>query len=168
MNRLEADEANIAMALTLSARSTCFRRAVGCVLVDRYGIVIGTGYNGVPRGEPHCIGEFKCSGAYDASGTNLDGCNATHAEINAITMCKSPMEIDTCYTTTTPCMQCVKMLMNTTCKQIIYLNKYPHLEAENLWLTSYPPDNMGIRTWCQFGHTGFTLDLANAVAKLRE
>ena len=36
-------------------RSTCPRASCGTVLMDRYGRVISTGYNGRKRGESHCV-----------------------------------------------------------------------------------------------------------------
>lgn len=42
------------MARLVATRSTCLRRAVGCVLVDARGHVLSTGYNGVAAGEQHC------------------------------------------------------------------------------------------------------------------
>ena len=45
----------LAMAKLVSTRGTCARRRVGCVLVDKYGLVLATGYNGNGRGQGHCI-----------------------------------------------------------------------------------------------------------------
>lgn len=74
-----------------------------------------------------------CEGATASSGTNLDGCQAIHAEQNALLQCKNIYEIDTCYVTTSPCMTCVKLLLNTSCQRIIFVEEYPHTEARKLW-----------------------------------
>lgn len=42
------------VAHQLAQQSTCLRRGVGCVLLDSYGHVLSTGWNGVAAGEPHC------------------------------------------------------------------------------------------------------------------
>ncbi len=48
------DETMMAIAHALSARSTCIKANAGCVLTDSHGRILGTGYNGVGRGMPHC------------------------------------------------------------------------------------------------------------------
>jgi dCMP deaminase len=121
--RPSIDEYYIAMATLVASRSTCRRRMVGCSLTDAEGVLLSTGYNGVPRGQPHCI-ETPCEGAGMASGTGLDVCEAIHAEQNAIGFCRDKREIHTCYTTTAPCISCLKLLMNTPCQRIVYLQDY--------------------------------------------
>lgn len=44
----------LTVASLVATRSTCLRRAVGCVLVDERNHVLATGYNGVAPGHPHC------------------------------------------------------------------------------------------------------------------
>ena len=43
----------LVMALTFAERSTCIRRAVGCILVDKDGFPLSMGYNGVAASRPH-------------------------------------------------------------------------------------------------------------------
>ncbi len=137
------DQWALEVARVTAKRSTCLRRNVGCVLLDAKGHVLSTGYNGVASGLPHCnepaswVGEvkypFACEGAASPSGTNLDGCQAIHAEQNALLQCRDPYAIDTCYVTTSPCMTCVKLLLNTSCRRIVFSEAYPHKEAGELW-----------------------------------
>ena len=122
MKRLCLDEYFILMAKLVSLRSTCIKRQVGCVLVNNRGHVLATGYNGAALGMPHCID--RCLRADFPSGTYLDDCMAVHAEENALIQCKNSFEIDTCYTTTFPCKRCLRMLLNTSCKRIIYIEDY--------------------------------------------
>jgi len=147
--RISRDEWAMRLAQVCAQRSTCLRRAVGCVLLNERGHVLSTGYNGVAAGMPHCNememnpsmmfgGDASypnaCSGAKSPSGTNLDGCEAIHGEQNALLQCRDVYEIDTCYTTTAPCITCVKLLMNTSCRRIVFLEDYPHSEASRqLW-----------------------------------
>lgn len=127
------------LALTTSLRSTCLRRNVGAVLLNSKNNVIGIGYNGVPAGQKHCNEECNgkypnsCSGARSKSGTNLDGCEAIHAEQNALLQCKDIYDIFTIYTTVSPCLTCVKMLLNTSCQRIVFDEQYPHTESKTLW-----------------------------------
>lgn len=121
------------IARVLAKRATCGRRQVGCVLVNERNHVIATGYNGVARGQDHCIDQ-PCPGVELASGQGHDVCEAIHAEQNALLQCKNVYDIDTCYTTTAPCMACTKLLMNTGCKKVIFAEGYDaHSEARELW-----------------------------------
>lgn len=119
--RPSLDEVMLAIACLLSTRATCRKRKVGCVLVDRRGRILSTGYNGVPAGLPHCT-DMPCGGANMPAGS--DTCEAVHAELNALTDCHDPSQIATCYTSTFPCNNCMKTLMNTNCQRIVYLNDH--------------------------------------------
>lgn len=121
------------VAVETSTGSTCARRAVGCVLIDVRGKVLATGYNGPASGLPHCNEGHPCPGAFAPSGTNLDMCEAIHAEQNALLQCSDVHQIDTCYCTASPCITCVKLLLNTSCRRIVFMEAYPHGEARLLW-----------------------------------
>jgi deoxycytidylate deaminase len=64
-------------------------------------------------------------GAYRPPGEGFDDCEASHAEMNALVQCKVPMEIHTIYSTTAPCAQCLKSLLNTSAVRIVYGEDYP-------------------------------------------
>ena len=123
------------MAELVSTRGTCARRKVGCVFVNSKNHVIATGYNGNPAGFTHCINK-PCEGAKSKSGTDLDKCEAIHAEQNALLQCKDVYDIHRVYTTLEPCIHCVKLLLNTSTQQIIYGEKYVHDQARILWESS--------------------------------
>ena len=125
------------IAALVSSRGTCIRRKVGCVLVSDRGHVLATGYNGVPRGFPHCI-EQPCGGHTAGSGGALDACLATHAEQNALLQCPDVERIHTCYTTASPCIHCIKLLLNTACSRIVFIEEYPHTQSRDLWLSAHP------------------------------
>ncbi len=124
MQRMSRVDTFMGMALLLAGRSTCIRRAVGCVAVDMNHHVIGSGYNGPPRGSIHCI-QHPCATS-DKSGMGLDTCRAIHAEQNALLQCPDVMAIRTIYTTAKPCVHCIKLIQNTGCREVIYLEDYPH------------------------------------------
>lgn len=157
--RLSRDEWAMQLAFITAQRATCLRRTVGCVLLNARGHVLSTGYNGVAAGLPHCnevemVGAdyedcgggvmmprrmveshpHACSGATSPSGTNLDGCQAIHAEQNALLQCRDVYSIHTAFVTTSPCMTCIKLLLNTSCERIVYAEEYPHSEAKDLWV----------------------------------
>jgi len=115
------------VALALSARATCVKLSVGCVLVDSRGKILGTGYNGVPRGMQHCI-EHNCPGADMPSWS--DTCWAVHAEQNAL-MGVDPEAVFGCYVTHGPCLRCTKMLLNTGCRHLVYNGET--FEGADMW-----------------------------------
>jgi dCMP deaminase len=152
--RPSRDEWAMGLALLTAERATCLRRKVGCVLLNERGHVLSTGYNGVAAGQPHCnhmkvevigLGNDKrvektfphaCSAAHAPSGTQLDGCQAIHAEQNALLQCRDVFQIHTAYVTASPCVTCTKLFMNTGCQRIIFLEEYPHSAAQELWTSS--------------------------------
>lgn len=135
--RPSIDEYFTQMATLVASRGTCARRLVGCVLTNRHRHVIATGYNGVPSGLPHCRGAGdggQCSGAAAAPGQSLDACMAIHAEQNALLQCPDMQDIETAYVTASPCITCTKLLLNTSCRRIVFSEEYPHPSARDLWL----------------------------------
>ena len=132
MDRPPVDFYFLRMAFLVSERGTCARRKVGCVFVNKRNHVIATGYNGNPSGFMHCIRQ-PCDGAKSKRGEDLDKCQAIHAEQNALLQCKDVYDIDRVYTTLEPCVHCIKLLLNTSAKQIIFGEKYVHDLARSLW-----------------------------------
>ena len=133
--RQPADFYFLRMALLVSERGTCVRRKVGCILVNKKNHVLATGYNGNPSGFSHCL-DNPCKGANSTSGKDLDKCEAIHAEQNALLQCKDVYDIHTVYCTVSPCIHCVKLLLNTSAKNIVFGEKYIQKDAERLWMMS--------------------------------
>lgn len=134
MERVDKDKYYLEIAKVISKRASCARRAVGCVLIDYIGHILSTGYNGPPAGFIHCT-DTPCAGAASESGKDLDLCEAIHAEQNALLQCTNVNNIYTIYTTTFPCIHCTKLLLNTSCKRIVYADTYPHqLDAMRMWV----------------------------------
>lgn len=131
--RRSRDSIYLEMAHTLAKRGTCVRRQVGCILVDADGFVLSMGYNGVAAGRPHCSQGHPCPGAHARSGERLDACQALHAEQNAILRLPDPRKVDTAYVTVSPCISCVKLLLGTSCKRVVFSEEYPHTEARTWW-----------------------------------
>lgn len=122
------------IAEVVSSAGTCARRKVGCVLVNNLGHILATGYNGPPRGFDHCS-VIRCPGANFESGTNLDACMAVHAEQNALLQCSNVQDIYAAYVTATPCIHCIKLLLNTSCSILLFKELYPHSqEALRMWM----------------------------------
>ena len=114
------------MAEVASLRSTCIKRKVGAVLVkDDY--ILSTGYNGAPSGFTHCTPE-TCVRKSLSPGEKPELCRGVHAEINCIIQAAihgTAIEGNTSlYTTTFPCMSCLKLLINAKVKRLIYKEDY--------------------------------------------
>ena len=144
MDRPDKHEYFLNIAKACATRSNCYRRVVGCVLVDSHDRILATGYNGVPHDFPHCqIGECPREGK--ESGTSLNTCHAIHAEQNALLFCSDINKIKSAYITVSPCLACTVMLLNTSCEQIIFADAYPNNDqARSLWI-------MSGRVWAHHG-----------------
>lgn len=122
-SHVSLDEYFLAMLKLTASRSTCPRRQVGAIITDVKGVVLAMGYNGVPRGFPHCI-DNPCEGARDEPG-NSSRCLAVHAEQNALLQCSDLNRAYTMYVNCTPCFTCAKMISNTGIRRIVCLENYP-------------------------------------------
>lgn len=117
----------------LAQRATCQKLKVGAVIVDEHGRIIGSGYNGVPRGMPHCT-DTPCPGVGMPKGADL--CESVHAEQNALLNCREIHHATTIYVTHAPCMRCVKALLNTPIQDIVFAElKDAELNALALWVS---------------------------------
>jgi len=122
------DDYFMEMAHVVSKRSTCMRRKVGAILVkDKH--ILSTGYNGAPKGLRHCS-EVGClrEKRNIPSGERHELCRGLHAEQNVIIQAAVfgvSIKGSTLYCTNTPCIVCVKMLINAGVIEILYSGDYP-------------------------------------------
>jgi len=129
------DEYFMEMAHVVAKRSTCLRRHVGAILVkDKH--ILSTGYNGAPKGLKHCS-ETGCLREHMniPSGERHELCRGLHAEQNAIIQAAvfgTSIKGSTLYCTNTPCIVCVKMLINAGVLEIIYAGDYPDELAKRM------------------------------------
>ena len=130
MNRRPSwDEYFMDMAVLTAKRSTCLRRQVEAVIVkDKH--IIATGYNGAPRGVPHCDEKGGClrQQLNVPSGERHELCRALHAEQNAIIQAATlgqSIEGGTIYVTNQPCVICAKMIINAGIRRIVVKEGYP-------------------------------------------
>lgn len=121
----------IIVARAVSEMGTCPRRKVGALILSSRGHILATGYNGMPSGMGACQ-DSPCDGLGRPSGEGLDKCLAVHAEQNALLQCLDIQDARVLVTTTSPCMHCIKMLLNTPITDIIY-NKMYQQEPLLLW-----------------------------------
>jgi dCMP deaminase len=110
------DRSYLEMAAVWGKNSYCKRRQVGAIIVKNR-MIISDGYNGTPAGF-----ENVCE---DAAG--LTKPYVLHAEANAITkVAKSnnSSEGATLYITTSPCMECAKLIIQAGISRVVYSNQY--------------------------------------------
>lgn len=118
------DEIFMELAYTWAKRATCLRRQVGAVIAkDKQQLTAG--YNGAPRGLPHCADLGGClrEKLGIPSGQRHEICRGTHAEQNAITQAaKFGIDISggTLYCNTHPCVICTKMIINAGIDRVVY------------------------------------------------
>lgn len=98
----------------VASRSRCKSRQIGALLA-RDNVVITTGYNGPPRGYPHCETCPRHNLGY-ASGEGLHLCPAAHAEQNCLANAarlgvnvKDSVMYMTCEV---PCKTCMALIVN--------------------------------------------------------
>ncbi len=110
------DERYLRMAKIWAENSYCKRRKVGALIV-KDKMIISDGFNGTPAGfENDCEEDKDTTKPY-----------VLHAEANAITkVAKShnSSEGSTLYVTTSPCMECSKLIIQSGIKRVVFDEKY--------------------------------------------
>jgi len=113
------------LANDIALRSTCLRHNVGAIIV-RDGVILSTGYNGAPRGFPHCTSCIRDHKNIE-SGKESEYCYAVHAEANAIiNAARNGINIydGELYCTHAPCSNCLKMIINSGIKIVYAQHEY--------------------------------------------
>lgn len=114
--QIAIDKRYLKMARIWASNSYCIRRQVGALLVKEK-MIISDGYNGTPSGF-----ENKCEDEEDNTKSYV-----LHAEANAITkVAKSNNSSDgsTLYITTSPCVECAKLIIQSGIVRVVYQEKY--------------------------------------------
>ena len=125
--RISKNKYFMTIAEVVSQRSTCIKRKVGAVLI-KDSHIISTGYNGAPSGFKHCTAD-TCVRKNLKSGEKAELCRGVHAEINCIIQAAihgTSIEGSntTLYSTTFPCMNCLKLIIGAGIKRIVYKEGY--------------------------------------------
>ena len=112
----QLDQRYLAMAAIWAKNSYCKRRQVGALIVKNK-MIISDGYNGTPAGfENVCEDKDGNTKSY-----------VLHAEANAITkVAKSSNSSEgaTLYITTSPCIECAKLIIQAGIKRVVFSDKY--------------------------------------------
>lgn len=122
------DKSYLKMAKIWANNSYCERRKVGAIIVkDR--MMISDGYNGMPSGMDNVC---------ELSDGTTDP-RVLHAEANAITkLAKSTNsgKDATLYVTTSPCLECAKLIIQTEISSVIFSDLYRDVSGVKLLLDS--------------------------------
>lgn len=118
------DEYFMNIALLSASRSKDPNSQVGACIVNTDKIIIGTGYNGLPRGMDDDTFNWSRTNDYLDSKYPY----VCHAEMNAISNCNQLLDLSNgiLYTTLYPCNECTKLIIQKGIKKVVYLeHKYP-------------------------------------------
>ena len=131
--RISKDHYFMNIAIEVARRSTCTRRKIGAIIVSDVGEIKSSGYNGNPRGLPHCD-EIGCirDKLGILSGTRLETCTAVHAEQNALIQAGTNSRGSTLYSTIVPCPICARMILNAQVERVVYIGDYSDLSGVEL------------------------------------
>lgn len=110
------DKRYLRMTSIWAENSYCQRRKVGALIVKEK-MIISDGYNGTPSGfENICEDENNLTKPY-----------VLHAEANAITKVArshNSSENSTMYVTSSPCIECAKLIIQAGIKRVVYSELY--------------------------------------------
>ena len=122
--QLEVDKRYLRMANIWAENSYCQRRQVGALIVKNQ-MIISDGYNGTPSGfENICEDENNVTKPY-----------VLHAEANAITKVAASNNNSsgaTIYITSSPCIECAKLIIQAGIKRVVFSEKYHTEEGISL------------------------------------
>lgn len=121
------DEKFLNIAKELSANSTCIRedRKTAAVIV-RDGRIIASGFNGAPQGITTCKEKGYCDRKRRGiqSGEKLEMCFACHGEQAALmNAARDGVAVESAimYSIKRPCINCLKLIISSGIKEIVYL-----------------------------------------------
>lgn len=125
------------IAYNIANESKAIKRKVGAIIVKDNNI-IAVGYNGTPSGFDNSCEEECCKGVAGA-GTYKNHLitrpEVLHAESNAIAKCARSVnssEGADIYTTTCPCLECAKMIIQAGIRNVYYSEEYKSQDGLNL------------------------------------
>jgi len=138
MPRISIEDVYMEIAYSVAKLSYAERRQVGCVIVKDQQIV-SFGYNGTPSGFDNSCEEVveSCQNNCDCGGceTTVTKKEVLHAESNALTkIAKSTMSSGDAdlYTTTSPCFECAKLIIQSGIKRVFYNETYRDMSGVEL------------------------------------
>ena len=143
MTRPTWDQTWMAMAISMSKRSKCVNRQVGCVIVTKENRPMAVGYNGPPAkwsgakettvsvhfgsevtvdttSTKTTCSDFCPRGGSSDRGTSYSNCVSVHAEANALLFAdRRDYEGGTIYVTNPCCWDCAKLVSNSGVARVV-------------------------------------------------
>ncbi len=120
--QLLLDKRYLRMAAIWAENSYCVRRQVGAILV-KDKMIISDGYNGTPSGFENVCEDEE---------TGLTKPYVLHAEANAISKVarsSNSSEGATLYVTSSPCIECAKLIIQAGISRVVFYEKYRTLDG---------------------------------------
>ena len=112
------DEYFMGVALLSAHRSKDPNTKVGACIVNENKRIVGIGYNGFPYGCNDDVYPWERDGDF----LNTKYPYVVHAEPNAILNSTSSLEGATLYVSLFPCHECMKLIIQSGIKEIVYLS----------------------------------------------
>ena len=112
------DEYFMGVALLSAHRSKDPNTKVGACIVNENKRIVGIGYNGFPYGCNDDVYPWERDGDF----LNTKYPYVVHAEPNAILNSTSSLEGATLYESLFPCHECMKLIIQSGIKEIVYLS----------------------------------------------
>lgn len=120
------DDYFMGIALLSAQRSKDPSTQVGACIVNDDNVIVGTGYNGWPRG----IENDDLPWAREGSVLETKYAFVVHAEANAITNASISLKSCRIYVALFPCNECAKLIIQSGIKEVVYMsNKHAALDS---------------------------------------
>lgn len=142
----ELDKKYMKMAYIWAENSYAKKRKVGCLIV-KDNQILSDGYNGCPSGMPNICEEeqhIDTKRCTYCEKEHCEGCDniklvtlpyVLHAEANAITKLAKSTNSSvgaTLYVTTSPCLSCSKLIIQSGIKRVVYCEEYHDITGIDL------------------------------------
>jgi len=112
------DQYFMGVALLSARRSKDPSTQVGACIVSQDKKILGIGYNGFPQGCSDDELPWSKEGAYE----DTKYAYVVHAEVNAILNSNTNLGGTTLYVSLFPCNECMKVIIQSGIKEIVYLD----------------------------------------------
>ena len=124
------DECFMRMAHVIAERSKDPSTQAGAVIANQNNVVVGLGYNGMPRGVEGDMFPWEREGDF----LNTKYAYVCHSEENAIYNANSSTKDCKIYCTLFPCNECVKAIIQNGIKEVVYESDKYH--DQDIWVAA--------------------------------
>lgn len=108
----------LSVADKIAEKSKCKRRKVGSIILDIYGRLVSSGYNGHPR---HCLKDDICFREGVESHTNMSIGACVHSETNSLLFANfKEIQEGSIYLTAPPCELCAPLIVQAGLANLVY------------------------------------------------